>query len=120
MKAKVQNGAIRWSILAVSVLVVAINLRGQELPADLQNKRGKLPKEVVARSTDLPSPAGTVTKPPMARVEIVKDTYFGETMDDPYRWMENDNDPGWLPFLKKRRTIIRARCWISCRAARRC
>jgi prolyl oligopeptidase len=30
----------------------------------------------------------------------VKDTYFGETLSDPYRWMENYKDPDWLPFLK--------------------
>ncbi len=36
----------------------------------------------------------------MARVEIVRDTYFGETLTDPYRWMENDKDRDWLPFLK--------------------
>ncbi|HXS53189.1 MAG TPA: prolyl oligopeptidase family serine peptidase [Usitatibacter sp.] len=37
---------------------------------------------------------------PVARVEVVKDTYFGETLSDPYRWMENSKDPDWLPFLK--------------------
>jgi Prolyl oligopeptidase, N-terminal beta-propeller domain len=47
-------------------------------------------------------------KPPVARVEVVKDTYFGETLDDPYRWMENDKDPGWLPFLKAENDYTRA------------
>jgi hypothetical protein len=45
------------------------------------------------RATDIP-PA------PVARVEVVKETYFGETLSDPYRWMENDKDPDWIPFLK--------------------
>src|SRR5438128_11559153 len=76
-------------VVAIAAVLVAINLRGEEPPADLQNKRGKLPKDVVARSTDLSAPAGTVTKPPVARVDVVHDTYFGETLEDPYRWMEN-------------------------------
>lgn len=37
---------------------------------------------------------------PVARVEPVNDVYFGETVVDRYRWMENDKDPDWLPFLK--------------------
>ncbi len=28
---------------------------------------------------------------------MVRDTYFGETLADPYRWMENEKDPDWLP-----------------------
>ncbi|MFM9718794.1 hypothetical protein, partial [Streptomyces galilaeus] len=28
------------------------------------------------------------------------DTYFGERLTDPYRWMENPKDPDWLPFLR--------------------
>jgi prolyl oligopeptidase len=45
---------------------------------------------------------------PVARVAVVKDTYFGETLSDPYRWMENDKDPEWLPFLKGQNAHARA------------
>jgi prolyl oligopeptidase len=45
---------------------------------------------------------------PVARVAVVKDTYFGETLSDPYRWMENDKDPEWLPFLKGQNAHTRA------------
>ena len=45
---------------------------------------------------------------PIARVEPVKDAYFGETLVDPYRWMENDKDHDWLPFLKGQNDHTRA------------
>ncbi len=45
---------------------------------------------------------------PVARVQVVKDTYFGETLQDPYRWMENDKDPDWLPFLRGQNDHARA------------
>jgi prolyl oligopeptidase len=45
---------------------------------------------------------------PIARVEVVKDTYFGETVSDPYRWMENSKDPDWLPFLEGQNDHTRA------------
>ena len=32
-------------------------------------------------------------KPPVARVAPVQDVYFGETLVDRYRWMENSKDP---------------------------
>jgi len=44
--------------------------------------------------------AAAIPPAPVARVEVVKDNYFGETLSDPYRWMENDKDADWLPFLK--------------------
>ena len=47
-------------------------------------------------------------KPPVARTEVVRDTYFGEVLEDPYRWMENDKDPDWLPFLKAQNDYTRA------------
>jgi prolyl oligopeptidase len=45
---------------------------------------------------------------PVARVEIAHDTYFGETLADPYRWMENDKDRDWLPFLRGQDAHARA------------
>src|ERR1700722_20355380 len=45
---------------------------------------------------------------PVARIEPVKDTYFGDTLTDPYRWMENDKDRDWLPFLKGQNEHTRA------------
>lgn len=60
--------------------------------------------------TDPPSTAGGSSIPPapVARMEGVKDTYFGETLSDPYRWMENDKDPDWRPFLEGQNAHARA------------
>src|SRR3954465_1029760 len=52
-------------------------------------------------------PQGAALKPPVARVKVVTDTYFGETLSDPYRWMENDKDPDWLPFMKGQNAYAR-------------
>jgi prolyl oligopeptidase len=43
---------------------------------------------------------GAPQRRPRARIEIARDTYFGETLEDPYRWMENEDDADWLPFLE--------------------
>jgi prolyl oligopeptidase len=51
------------------------------------------------RADAAPAPAA-MPPAPVARIQVVRDTYFGETLADPYRWMENDKDPDWLPFLK--------------------
>src|SRR4051812_45401860 len=52
-------------------------------------------------------PEGAAPKPPVARVKVVTNTYFGETLSDPYRWMENDKDPDWLPFMKGQNAYAR-------------
>lgn len=49
-----------------------------------------------------------VPPPPPAKLTPVRNTYFGETLVDPYRWMENDKDPDWLPFLKAQNDRTRA------------
>ena len=53
----------------------------------------------VGADGSLPAPAATVPPAPVARVEPVSDTYFGETLVDRYRWMENAKDPDWLPYM---------------------
>ncbi len=45
---------------------------------------------------------------PVARRSVVTDVYFGETLTDPYRWMENSRDPDWLPYLKGQNAHARA------------
>jgi prolyl oligopeptidase len=49
----------------------------------------------------------TVPPAPVARIEPVTDSYFGETVTDPYRWMENDRDPEWLPYLRSQNAHAR-------------
>jgi len=48
----------------------------------------------------LPAWALKPSGPPAARVEPVSETLWGETIVDPYRWMENANDSDWEPFMK--------------------
>lgn len=52
--------------------------------------------------------AADIPPAPVAKVTPVTDTYFGETITDRYRWMENDKDPDWLPFLKQQNAHARA------------
>ncbi|HXY97091.1 MAG TPA: prolyl oligopeptidase family serine peptidase [Steroidobacteraceae bacterium] len=54
------------------------------------------------------SAVAAIPPAPVARVAVVTDTYFGETLRDPYRWMENDQDPEWLPFLRGQNAHTRA------------
>jgi prolyl oligopeptidase len=61
-----------------------------------------LPKSLWAAAAPAIPPA------PVARIDVVRDTYFGETLSDPYRWMENAKDPDWLPFLKAENNHARA------------
>jgi prolyl oligopeptidase len=48
-------------------------------------------------------------EPPSARVVTARDTRFGETLEDPYRWMESGEDPQWLPWLRAQDACTRAR-----------
>ncbi len=48
-----------------------------------------VPQQVATAATG----AVTIVPPPPARIEVVEDTYHGETVADPYRWLENWDDP---------------------------
>src|SRR5471032_123167 len=51
--------------------------------------------------------AADIPAEPVAQVEPVSDSYFGEAVVDRYRWMENDKDPDWLPYLKQQNAHAR-------------
>jgi prolyl oligopeptidase len=55
---------------------------------------GARPGTGLARGTRRPH------SPPTARIEPVQETLWGEVVVDPYRWMENPEDPDWLPFMR--------------------
>lgn len=46
--------------------------------------------------------------PPVARLAPVSETIFGETIVDPYRWMEDAGDPDWQPFMSGHAAHTRA------------
>src|SRR5262249_48570076 len=46
--------------------------------------------------------------PPIAPVREVTETYFGQTVVDPYRWMENAKDPELITWLKAQDDATRA------------
>src|ERR1700731_3942132 len=86
-------------VLVIPALLLAITLQAE--PAKKVESR----KEKVE---DAEADAAAALKPPVARGDVVHDSYFGETVDDPYRWMENEKDPGWLAFLKAQNDYTRA------------
>ena len=64
-------------------------------------------------ATAAASQAGTgqprgVSRPPVARIEPVSETFFGQTVVDPYRWMENAKDKDWEPFMRGQDARARA------------
>ncbi len=64
---------------------------------------GAVPAALAAEATPI-----TVPPAPAARTGSATDNYFGEMLRDPYRWMENKEDPDWLPFLKAQNDRTRA------------
>lgn len=46
--------------------------------------------------------------PPVARVEPVTETFFGQKIVDDYRWMENPKDKDWEPYMRGQADFARA------------
>ena len=55
--------------------------------------------------------------PPPTPLKPVTDTYFGETVVDPYRWMETADDPQWKAWLKAQADYAEAALAASPRRA---
>jgi len=53
------------------------------------------------------SPVMGSDRPTPAPVETVTNDYYGTKVVDPYRWMENDKDPRWMPWLKSQSNAAR-------------
>jgi prolyl oligopeptidase len=53
-------------------------------------------------------PVSVPSAPPVAPVKIVTDIYFGVTVPDPYRYMENLNDPQVEAWFKAQNDYTRA------------
>jgi len=52
--------------------------------------------------------AADIPAPPVAPVRPVTDTYFGTKVVDPYRWMENRQDPEFLAWARGQNDYARA------------
>ena len=51
---------------------------------------------------------GQLAKPPVAALNPVVDTYFGQKVEDPYRYMENQKDPAVVAWMKGQADYTRA------------
>lgn len=63
-------------------------------------------KATTPNSADLPS-AGT-TKPPVAKVEVVEDDLHGHKIADPYRYMENAENPDTQAYVRAEAAYTRS------------
>jgi prolyl oligopeptidase len=68
---------------------------------------GALPFAGMLRPFDVRA-AEAPLRPPVARIEPVEEKLWGETIVDPYRWMETPSDAEWAPFMKGQAAYSRA------------
>jgi prolyl oligopeptidase len=54
------------------------------------------------------TPSGAVSQPPVAPVRPVTDHYFGTSVVDPYRWMEDRSAPEFISYMMAQGAYARA------------
>lgn len=75
-------------------------------------RRALLASAAAAATLRSPLPlkaSSMIETPPVARLEPATEKFFGTMVVDPYRWMENPQDPDWLPFMKGQGEYARSR-----------
>jgi prolyl oligopeptidase len=60
------------------------------------------------RQSQAAAPVAWPTSPPVPAVRPVKDTYFGQTVVDPYRYFENMSDPTVAAYFRDQNAYTRA------------
>lgn len=63
---------------------------------------------VVAMLCLLALPASGVAAPPPTRVEVVRDTLHGDVIEDPYRWLEDQDSPETQQWVRDQMAYTRA------------
>jgi len=79
---------IKIALSSLALIAVALSMTMSSLPRPVSAHDGDIPK---------------LTYPETKRVDVV-DTYFGTTVPDPYRWLEDDNAPevtSWVEAQNK-------------------
>ena len=60
----------------------------------------------------LAAPAGAAYRYPLAEIHVVSDTLHGEVIEDPYRWLEDREDPATSDWIARETAFSIAR-WRS-------